>query len=177
MDIPAEFERAVLRVAQQWSTEVWEQVVERGQVAGADAWMRERGGAVLHQVLGAALSARGERLGVQGACGCGGALRFRQRRGLRLHTVLPGREVAVRVPYGKCAACHRGVLPLLQAMGADAEGFTEALQELALLAGGIEPYESASRERLERFAGVAVSGGEDPDAGAAGGRAGGAVPA
>ena len=46
---------------------------------------------------------------------------------------------------------------MLDDLGVDAEGFTPGLQELSLLAGVLEPYETASAELLRRFAEVAVS--------------------
>jgi len=125
--------------------------------SGADTWLRQRGGTFLREVLGAAWTARADRLGVEGRCACGGAQQFRQRRPMRLQTVLPGRDVSVRLPYGQCEACHTGVRPLLSDLGVDAEGFTPGLRELAVLASVVEPYEAASRELLGRFAGVTVS--------------------
>jgi hypothetical protein len=151
------FAQAVSEAAVQLAREVWQEVVDGERGAGADTWLRQRGGAFLREVLGAAWTARAERLGVAGACGCGGAHRFRQRRAMQLHTVLPGREVAVRLQYGQCDRCHGGVRPLLRDVGVDAEGFTSALQELAVLASVVEPYEAASGELLGRFAGVTVS--------------------
>ena len=46
---------------------------------------------------------------------------------------------------------------MLAEMRVDEKGFTEGLQELALLAGVMEPYAPARDELLGRFAGVAVS--------------------
>jgi hypothetical protein len=48
-------------------------------------------------------------------------------------------------------------VPLLAEMRVDEKGFTEGLQELALLAGVMEPYAPARDELLGRFAGVSVS--------------------
>ncbi len=76
---------------------------------------------------------------------------------MQLHTVLPGRDVAVRVVYEQCDRCQAGVRPLLADVGADPEGFTPGLRELAVLASVVEPYEAASAEVLGRFAGVHVS--------------------
>jgi hypothetical protein len=95
---------------------VWEQVVERGRTADADRWLRERGAARLRGMLGAAWTARSERLGVKGSCECRGQLRFRQHQRWSTHTVLPGREVAVEVQYGQCEQCHRGGVPVLAEM-------------------------------------------------------------
>ncbi len=160
MEIPTtrdEFQGAVSRLVEQWTAEVWAEVVERGAVDQADAWLRVHGGALLRQALGLALSARSERDGVQGRCDCGGVLKFRQRRPFVVHSVLPGREVEVRLQYGQCEECREGRMPLLRAMRTDPEGFTASLQQLALMAGVIEPYGPGSRELLERFAGVMVS--------------------
>ena len=76
----AEFGEAVRRLATALGELVWEQVVEQGQTAGADGWLREQGGALQRRILGAAWTARSERLGVSGSCGCGGTLRFRQHQ-------------------------------------------------------------------------------------------------
>src|SRR5437667_312830 len=51
----------------------------------------------------------------------------------------------------------RGRVPVLAEMRVDEKGFTEGLQELALLAGVMEPYQVGHEELLGRFAGVAVS--------------------
>jgi hypothetical protein len=153
----AEFAEAVRRLAEELGEVVWEQVVDQGHTAEADRWMRERGAAMLRGMLGAAWTARSERLGVQGHCGCGGALRFRQHQHGTVHTVLPGRDVRVEVQYGQCERCHRGQVPVLAEMGVDEKGFTAGLQELALVAGVIEPYASGRDELLRRFAGVSVS--------------------
>lgn len=153
----AEFAEEVRRLAAELGEVVWEQVVEQGQAAGADQWMREHGAVMLRGMLGAAWTARSERLGVQGQCGCGGALRFRQHQHWEVHTVLPGRDVRVEVQYGQCERCHRGHVPVLAEIGVDEKGFTAGLQELALVAGVIEPYASGRDELLRRFAGVSVS--------------------
>ena len=153
----AEFQEEVRRLAAGLGEVVWEQVVEQGQTAAADGWLREQGAAMLRGMLRAAWSARSERLGVSGSCGCGGALRFRQHQRWEVHTVLPGRDVAVAVQYGQCERCHRGQVPVLAEMRVDEKGFTEGLQELALLAAVMEPYQVGQDELLGRFAGVSVS--------------------
>lgn len=153
-----EFGKEVQRLTAGFAEQVWEEVVEgRGQAERVDEWMRQQGGELLRVVLGKALTARAERLGVDEGCGCGGRVEFRQRRDFGLHTVIAGRDVQVRVQYGQCERCHKGRVPLLKQMGVDPEGYTQALQELSLLAGVIEPYESASEQLLRRFAGVVVS--------------------
>jgi hypothetical protein len=144
-------------LAEELGEVVWNQVVEQGHTAEADRWLRERGAVMLRGMLGAAWTARSERLGVSGNCGCGGALRFRQHQRWAVHTVLPGRDVGVEVRYGQCERCHRGQAPVLQEMRVDEKGFTEGLQELALVAGVMEPYAVARDELLGRFAGVTVS--------------------
>jgi len=151
------FRKDVLRKAEDLARETWRELVEGGDAERADAWMREHGGGLLRRVLGKALSARAERLGVQGDCECGGALAFSQRRSVTLHTVLPGRDVDVRVQYGKCRSCRAGQLVLPREMKVDREGFTQELQGLALLAGVVEPYEAARRDLLGRMVGVWVS--------------------
>lgn len=152
-----EFCQAVEQETRRLAEQVWERVVAAGTTRDADAWLREQGGAVLRAILGAALTARAEALGSEGRCGCGGPIRFRQRRPFCVHTVLPGRDVDVGALYGQCEACHRGDWPVLAELGVDAEGFTEGLQELATLAAVLEPYEPASDQLLGRFAGVTVS--------------------
>jgi len=153
----AEFCQGVSALAETLADDIWTMVVETAGTDGADTWLRQHGGAWLRQVLGVALTARAEQLGVTGVCPCGGTWAFRQRRPVRLHTVLPGREVDATLIYGQCAQCHAGRWPVLRELGADAEGFTPALQALATLAGVIEPYDAASTDLLGRFAGVAVS--------------------
>jgi len=152
-----EFCQQVSGLAERLAQEIWTTVVDTTS-EGADTWLRARGGAWLRRVLGAALTARADRLGTPGTCGtCGGARGFRQHRPMRVHTVLPGRDVEVTLVYGQCAQCQAGVRPLVEELGTDAEGFTPALQQMATLAGVIEPYEAASTELLGRLAGVAVS--------------------
>ncbi len=153
---------------------VWEQVVEQGQTAEADCWLRRQGGELLRGILGAAWTARSERWGVSGACECGGGLRFRQHQPWQVHTVWPGRDVPVVVQYGQCERCHRGRVPLWAEMRVDEKGFTEGLQELALLAGVLEPYHVGQEELLGRFAGVSGERGEDRAVGGPGRATGGA---
>lgn len=127
--------------------------------ARPDKVLRERAGKTLRVVLGKALSARAEKLGVDGNCPCGQSRRFRQRCPFTLHTVLPGRDAKVRIPYGRCdrESCSRWSAPLLEEVDCDAEGFMPALRDLGLLAAVIEPYDSASGVVLQRFADVKVS--------------------
>ncbi len=134
-----------------------ETVVEDGCGEQADTWLRTRAGAFLRGALGVALTARAEHVGVRGSCVCGGARAFRERRPVRVHTVLPGHDVETTVIYGQCGACQRGTWPVLRELGVDAEGFTPALQALATLAGVVDPYETASTELLGRMVGVRVS--------------------
>jgi hypothetical protein len=151
------FREAVERLAREFADEVWEQVTRSGSADRADEVMRRSGGAFLREVLGQALSVRAEKAGVGGACECGGTFAFRQHRPATLHTILPGRDVQVSVLYGQCDRCRAGRLPLLEEMRVDPEGFTPVLCELSLLAGVIEPFESASEKLLGEFAGVSVS--------------------
>jgi hypothetical protein len=152
----AEFCQAIQTMTETFASELWTTLVEDGR-ADADAWLRTTGGAWLRAALGVTLGARAERLGVSGTCACGSAVRFRQRRPTRVHTVLPGRDVEATVLYGQCATCQRGSWPVLTEWGVDAEGFTPALHALATLASVVEPYETASTELLGRMAGVDVS--------------------
>lgn len=131
-------------------------IVEDGCIR-PDELLRERAGKALRVALGKALSARAEKIGVVGDCPCGKALRFRQRCPFTLHTVLPGRDAKVRIPYGQCESCRRWSAPLLEELGCDAEGFMPALCDLGLLAAVVEPYDSASEGLLPRFAAVKVS--------------------
>lgn len=151
------FCQAVRERASELADAVWQTVVEDGAREGADGWLRTEGGAFLRGVLGTAWTARATRLGMSGPCACGGAVRFRERRPVCLHTVLPGRDVWVTAEDGPCDACARGRWPFLREVGADAEGFTPGLQDLALLAGVLEPYGQASETLLARFAEVRVS--------------------
>ena len=48
----AEFEEEVRRLAAELGEVVWEQVVERGQTAEADRWLRDRGAVMLRGMLG-----------------------------------------------------------------------------------------------------------------------------
>jgi len=153
----AEFQEEIRRLAEELGEVAWEEIVELGHTAGADRWLREQGGALLRGVLGVAWTARSERLGVSGSCECGGALRFRQHQRWVVHTIVPGRDAAVEVQYGQCEQCHRGRVPVLAEMQVDRKGFTEGLQELALIAGVMEPYQAGQDELLGRFAGVSVS--------------------
>jgi hypothetical protein len=151
-----EFCQVLRTLTDRLAQEVWTTIVE-GSSAEADAWLRQRGGAWLREVLGVVVTARATAIGVSGRCACGGALRFRQRRPVRVHTVLPGRDVAATAVYAQCETCRRGAWPVLRELGVDGEGFTPALQALGTLAAVIDPYESASAELLERMAGVPVS--------------------
>jgi hypothetical protein len=152
-----EFREAVEHAASKFAGEVWDRITMAGGADRADEVMRRSGGALLREILGRALSARSEKLGVEGTCACGGKLEFRQHRPVTLHTILPGRDVKVSTLYGQCDLCREGRFPLLAEMRVDSEGFTAALCELSLLAGVIEPFESASETLLGQFAGVAVS--------------------
>jgi len=134
-----------------------EGVVEAQQVERADEWIKEKGSVFLRQALSAALSLRAERQSREAPCECGGVARFRQHRPYELHTVVPGRDVWLDLPYAVCRDCHKSVMPLLKELRSDAEGFTPALRELALLAVTKEPYEEAAETTLPRFAGVDVS--------------------
>ena len=105
-----EFCQHVSGLAERLAEEIWTTVVATTS-EGADTWLRAQGGAWLRRVLGAALTARADRLGTSGPCGtCGGPLGFRQHRPVRVHTVLPGRDVETTVVYGQCGQCRAGCL-------------------------------------------------------------------
>ena len=133
-----EFSKEVSRLSEEFAEQVWQAVVEaEADVERCDEWMRVKGSEYLREVLGKALSQRSERLGVSGACECGASMEFRQHRAFRVHTVLAGRDVELSVVYAQCCECRQGKYPLLEEMRVDQEGFTQALQELSLLAGSI----------------------------------------
>jgi hypothetical protein len=129
--------------------------VDEGQ--RSDEWMKSEGGAFLRRLLSAALTLRGERKFRDAPCSCGGRSEFKQHRPFEIHTVLPGRDVSLLVPYALCAGCKKSAMPLLVDLKTDAEGFTPALRELGLLAAVKEPYEEAAEMTLPKFAGVEVS--------------------
>lgn len=89
---------------------------------------------------------------------CVGPTRFKQSRPLMVRTVLTGRGVEVLSPYSVCDRCHVGVHALRRELQLDTDGTTPALRSLAVAAGTIEPFESASADLLQRFAGVSLSG-------------------
>jgi hypothetical protein len=153
-----EFCKWVAQVSMEFAGQVFDEIVEQGQGNKVDVWMKTHAGEFARKLLGRALSERAKHLGISGPCRkCHALVAFRQQRPFVLHTVLPGREVEGRLLYGQCPSCRQGVSPLLQEVGADSEGFSDALQELALRAGVIEPFAAASEELLEHFAGVRVS--------------------
>lgn len=151
-----EFNQALSKQLESFSRDAWRALVEGEQAPRPDRWMREHGGALLRRALGLILQARSERLGDEGACKCGGRMAFRQRRKVRVHTVLPGRDVDTVAAYTQCSECKTGSFPLLREVGTDAEGFTPELRELSLLAAVIDPYESAATQLLGKFALVDV---------------------
>lgn len=89
---------------------------------------------------------------------CGDSMRFKQMRPLQLRTTLTGAPGMANSPYFICDRCHSGRLVLRDALGLDREGMTPALRERAVLAGTIEPFESASESLLKDLAGITVSG-------------------
>ena len=148
--------KALRREFEKLASWIEENVVDK-RCDRPDELLRERAGETLRAALGKALSARAERIGVGGECSCGEPRRFRQRCPFTLHTLLPGRDAKVRIPYGQCESCGRWSAPLLEELDCDAEGFMPALRDLGLLAAVVEPYDSASEGLLPRFAGVKVS--------------------
>src|SRR2546427_13216700 len=87
----AEFDEVVRRLATALGEVVWAQVVEQGKTAAADGWLRAQGGAMLRGMLGAAWTARSERLGGSGRCACGGGGGVGQHQQWEGETHLPGR--------------------------------------------------------------------------------------
>lgn len=88
---------------------------------------------------------------------CGGEMRFKQMRKMTVRTVLDGRPRRVGSPYCFCGGCRVGVLVARQRLALDESGLTPTLRKLAVLAGTIEPFESASTDVLKRFARVEMS--------------------
>jgi hypothetical protein len=153
----AEFTAAIQKLSAQFAAETWDSLVDKGELRGSDQAFRASGGRFLREVLGRAWSAAAAKQEVRRTCSCGGDVEFREIRPVVLHTVLAGRDVEVKAKYVQCGTCRSGGFPLLAALHADAEGFTESLRALSLLAGVVEPYESASSTLLGRFADVRVS--------------------
>ncbi len=145
------------RAAGEFAQGLLASVVDAPSVERADEWMRKHGSALLRRMLGLALMLRAEKRRTQGRCACGQALEFRQHRPFTLHTVLPGRDVPVSLPYCTCRHCRTGSLPLVEELGADREGFSPALREMGLLAAVRDPFDQAENETLAKFAGVQVS--------------------
>jgi hypothetical protein len=153
-----EFIKHVEEAGRALAQATWERLHEKdAALDGIDGWMRAQGGAFLRRLLGAALTARAESIGVSGDCDCGGRFVRRQHKPFTLHTMLPGRDVDITTLYGQCDRCRRGVFPILEELKCDAKGYSAELRDLALRAATMEPYLTASQELLEAFAGVAVS--------------------
>ncbi len=89
---------------------------------------------------------------------CGEAMAFKQNRPTRIRSVLGGRPEVASGPYFLCRDCGVGRQPLREALGLDVDGFTPALREMSILAGVIEPFESAAEQVLSTIGGVSVSG-------------------
>jgi hypothetical protein len=132
-------------------------VVDAQDGRDVDVWMKAEGSSLLRQLLAAALMLRAEKRFRDTLCSCGQKASFKQHRPFEIHTVVPGRDVSLQIPYAFCTSCREGSLPLLADLGADAEGFTPALRQLGLLAAVKEPYEEAAETTLPTFAGVTVS--------------------
>jgi hypothetical protein len=91
-------------------------------------------------------------------CACGGERYFKQMRPLRIRTALTGRQLVVPSPYLLCENCNEGQLWLRELLHLDEDGCTPFLQELAIEAGTIEPFEPAAEHVLKKFAEVDMSG-------------------
>ena len=88
---------------------------------------------------------------------CGGEMRFKQMRRMTVRTALDGKPRRVASPYCFCTECRIGLLVARQRLGLDESGLTPTLRKLAVLAGTIEPFESASSNVLTRFARIEMS--------------------
>lgn len=120
-----------------------------------DIWLRKG-----DQLFAGLADEVGRRLRVTRPCcpACGDAMRFKQMRPLQLRTTLTGVPGTATSPYFVCDRCRGGHLVLRDALGLDREGMTPALRERAVLAGTVEPFESASESLLKDLAGIHVSG-------------------
>ncbi len=81
---------------------------------------------------------------------------FRQLRDCRVRTCLTGEPVEADSAYAVCRRCAKGVVDLHHAMGAGADGFSERLREMAVLAGAADPFEHAADLLLQNLAGVHI---------------------
>lgn len=88
---------------------------------------------------------------------CGGEMPFKQMRKMTVRTVLDGKPRRIGSPYCFCDGCRIGLLVARQRLGLDASGLTFTLRKLAVLAGTIEPFESAAADVLTRFARIEMS--------------------
>ena len=71
--------------------------------------------------------------------------------------MLSGQPEVAEGPYFLCWSCGVGRQPLRESLGLDSDGFTPALREMSVLAGILEPFESASEQVLFAVAGISVS--------------------
>lgn len=81
---------------------------------------------------------------------------FKQLRDCRVRTCLTGEPVEADSAYAVCRRCAKGVVDLHHAMGAGADGFSERLREMAVLAGAADPFEHAADLLLQNLAGVHI---------------------
>jgi hypothetical protein len=154
-----DFRKRGMEVMEEALKRVWE-LASGSEVVELDSVLREEGGKVFRELMGTALSARGNkgRYGEEVSCSCGGEARFRQNRKRILETVLPGKEVVVEAAYYVCERCRKSVIPLLKEMGIGSDGMTVGLREMVVLAGTVESYEEASSTLLGKLSGINVSG-------------------
>jgi len=125
---------------------------------GSLAQLGDRLARAAYAQIGAGLRAR-QRRGETPACPqCGQHTRFKQSRSLTVRTALTGSGLKVSSPYSICESCRLGVYELRDALRLDSDGLTPTLRALAISAGTLEPFEAASTQLLERFAGVTLSG-------------------
>lgn len=152
----AEFVAAMIAKANELVEHLWSRVVEEGEASRADEWLVDQSGELQRAMLGAALTAYSEKTEPQAGCECGGKYVFRERRRMKAHTVIPGRDAPVMLRYFQCDKCWTGAFPAARELRLCPEGFTEALRELGLRAAVLEPYQGAA-DLLLQFARVRVS--------------------
>lgn len=125
-----------------------------------DVRVREQVLALGEHVVRAAARGRARRVkqtkAVPDCDDCGGPRTFKQLRDCTLRTCLTGTRQRVASAYAVCRRCSKGVVELHAAMGADADGFTERLREMAVLTGTVEPFERAAESLLHALVGVSI---------------------
>lgn len=160
---------ALRKVGERELGPVLERIVEAvggGDVARLDEHIRRAVGELGDQLVQATLQQVGDRLradqrkrGRTPPCpDCGAPTRFKQSRPLVVRTALTAKPLEVTSPYSVCGDCRVGVMALRETLDLDSDGLTPTLRGLAVLAGTLEPFETASSCVLEKLAGVSLSG-------------------